>query len=354
MQQLRGCRGQPGLATFPVDFAARADGHGSRRSTRASGWKRSGRRRIGGPPRDRRLPPRRARGLIDDGVHGNRPFVPGAVDLASRIEALAERLTDSLKPLARGRLQLPLELGRATAPAVFRDINPHRWELSGENPVRFLNDLWPAHAGGRRAQPELARARSTRSPAQLDADARAPALPARPGSTGRSSSCAPSSGSTPSMPIYSGGLGVLAGDILKEASDQALEMIGIGLLYRRGYFRQRLDIRGRQQEYWLEPDPKSLPIGARRRRRTARRCMLEVQLYGAAAALPGLAGRRRPRAAAPPRRGGAGERRRRSAGRPARLYEGNRAVRLAQYGLLGIGGRPRPARRSGSSPRSCT
>ena len=56
-----------------------------------------------------------------------------------------------------------------------------------------------------------------------------------------------------SMPIYSGGLGVLAGDILKEASDQGLDMIGIGLLYRRGYFRQRLDIHGRQQEIaWLD------------------------------------------------------------------------------------------------------
>src|SRR5262249_56083525 len=63
-----------------------------------------------------------------------------------------------------------------------------------------------------------------------------------------------------SMPIYSGGLGVLAGDILKEASDQSLQMVGIGLLYRRGYFRQRLDLAGRQQEYWLALDPKSLPL----------------------------------------------------------------------------------------------
>ena len=112
-----------------------------------------------------------------------------------------------------------------------------------------------------------------------------------------------------SMPIYSGGLGVLAGDILKEASDQALEMIGIGLLYRRGYFRQRLDIRGRQQEYWLESDPKSLPI-ARVTSPDGTPLKLEVPLFGKPLALPGLARRRRPRAAAPARRRAAGERRR--------------------------------------------
>src|SRR5262249_10713577 len=62
-----------------------------------------------------------------------------------------------------------------------------------------------------------------------------------------------------SLPIYSGGLGVLAGDILKEASDQALAMVGVGLLYRRGYFRQRLDTQGLQHEYWVDVDPDRLP-----------------------------------------------------------------------------------------------
>ena len=99
--------------------------------------------------RDRRAAPRptapllagRAE-LIDDGVHGNRPFVPGAVDLASRIEALAERLTDSLKPLAAVAYNYRWSWA-ADGAAVFRDINPHRWTLAGGNPVRFLSDLWP-------------------------------------------------------------------------------------------------------------------------------------------------------------------------------------------------------------------
>ena len=71
------------------------------------------------------------------------------------------------------------------------------------------------------------------------------------------------------MPLYSGGLGVLAGDILKEASDQALPLVGVGLLYGRGYFRQRLDLRGRQQEYWLDGQADRLPA-ARITRRTDR------------------------------------------------------------------------------------
>ena len=49
-----------------------------------------------------------------------------------------------------------------------------------------------------------------------------------------------------SLPVYSGGLGVLAGDYLKAASELGLPLVGIGLFYRRGYFRQRLDEADRQ------------------------------------------------------------------------------------------------------------
>ena len=76
---------------------------------------------------------------------------------------------------------------------------------------------------------------------------------------------------------------------------------------------------------------------ARVSRPTDRRSCRRSQVVGPADHLPGLAGRRRPRAAAPARHRAAGERRRRALD-DGRLYEGNRAVRLAQYGLLGIGG----------------
>ena len=62
-----------------------------------------------------------------------------------------------------------------------------------------------------------------------------------------------------SLPVYSGGLGVLAGDILKESSDRAVPLIAVGLMYRHGYFRQRIDGSGWQHEYWVDTDPDRVP-----------------------------------------------------------------------------------------------
>ena len=63
-----------------------------------------------------------------------------------------------------------------------------------------------------------------------------------------------------SLPLYSGGLGILAGDHLKSASDLRLPLIAVGLLYRYGYFRQRLRNDGWQEEYYGETRPDELPI----------------------------------------------------------------------------------------------
>ena len=63
-----------------------------------------------------------------------------------------------------------------------------------------------------------------------------------------------------SMQIYSGGLGVLAGDHCKSASDAALPFIGVGLLYRRGYFRQQIDADGHQEHAQPDLDPAMLPL----------------------------------------------------------------------------------------------
>ncbi|TFH65791.1 MAG: glycosyltransferase family 1 protein [Candidatus Zixiibacteriota bacterium] len=67
-------------------------------------------------------------------------------------------------------------------------------------------------------------------------------------------------GITECLPIYSGGLGVLAGDYLKSASDLGLPLVGIGLLYQRCYFQQYLNADGWQQEYYPEFDFSSLPV----------------------------------------------------------------------------------------------
>jgi len=63
-----------------------------------------------------------------------------------------------------------------------------------------------------------------------------------------------------SLPIYSGGLGVLAGDHLKAASDLGVPLVGIGLFYAKGYFRQRLDKDGWQQEDYFVSDINKLPM----------------------------------------------------------------------------------------------
>jgi len=63
-----------------------------------------------------------------------------------------------------------------------------------------------------------------------------------------------------SLPLYSGGLGVLAGDHLKSASDLGLPVVGIGLFYANGYFRQRLDAAGWQQEDYGTTDLNTLPL----------------------------------------------------------------------------------------------
>ncbi len=62
------------------------------------------------------------------------------------------------------------------------------------------------------------------------------------------------------LPLYAGGLGILAGDYLKAASDLGLPAVGVGLLYQQGYFRQTIDAGGWQHEVYPYNDPGSLPI----------------------------------------------------------------------------------------------
>ncbi len=64
----------------------------------------------------------------------------------------------------------------------------------------------------------------------------------------------------PALPLYAGGLGILAGDFMKGASDLGLPVIGFSLLYKRGYFRQTIDIDGSQQEVYSYNDTLSLPV----------------------------------------------------------------------------------------------
>ena len=62
------------------------------------------------------------------------------------------------------------------------------------------------------------------------------------------------------IPIYGGGLGVLAGDFLKAASDLNLPIVGVGLVYKYGYFTQRINMKGEQEEQFIEFDNHLVPM----------------------------------------------------------------------------------------------
>jgi glycogen phosphorylase len=174
-------------------------------------------------------------------------------------DMLAARLPAPLQPLAAvaGNLWWSWQAGAA---GVFRTIDPDRWESSGHNPVKFLRDG--------RTHRFLEASRDPGLVGRIEALGRAleeelgKALVPVPGVTMErpvAFLCA-EYGLHPSLPIYSGGLGVLAGDVLKEASDRGLPMIAVGLFYRRGFFHQRLDRSGWQHEWWSTADPEELPM----------------------------------------------------------------------------------------------
>ena len=146
----------------------------------------------------------------------------------------------------------------------------------------------------------------------------------------------PEFGITEVLPQYSGGLGILAGDHLKAASDLGVPIIGVGLLYRQGYFRQSLNAAGWQQERYPLLDPNALPLTLLHDEDGPVR--IEVPLAGRTAVRAGLGRPGRPGAAAAARL----RRRARTAATSAevtdRLYGGGTEHRLAQEMLLGIGG----------------
>ena len=67
-------------------------------------------------------------------------------------------------------------------------------------------------------------------------------------------------GLTECLSIFAGGLGILAGDHLKSASDLGVPLVGVGLLYQQGYFRQYLSQSGWQQESYVDNDFHNLPV----------------------------------------------------------------------------------------------
>ena len=147
--------------------------------------------------------------------------------------------------------------------SLFRDLNPTRWRQLNQNPISLLSEI-PLGEIERRATELVLHSRINyvyrRQQEYLNADrtwgaANAGVLRPRPVAY-----FSAEFGLHESLPIYSGGLGVLAGDHIKSASDLDIPLIGIGLFYGQGYFLQRLDQNGWQREEYLQTDVNQLPM----------------------------------------------------------------------------------------------
>ena len=258
--------------------------------------------------------------------------LPGAQEAEERAAEIAWRLPPALAPLARIAFDYRWSWD-PDGPELFRALDPHAWELNARNPLRQLADLTP-HAASIAASHRPTLERIARLAHVLEDDRARPEMPIE-GLGGPVVFVCAEFGVHPSLPIYSGGLGALAGDILKAASDLALPVIGVGLLYRKGYFQQRVDRTGLQHEYWTQIMPDRLPTVQVRDESGApltlsfpfferevafhvwRAEIGRVPLYLLDAELE--------------------ENDPVDRWITARLYEGNPLTRLGQYGLLGLG-----------------
>jgi glycogen phosphorylase len=147
--------------------------------------------------------------------------------------------------------------------ALFRELDPVLWRESGSNPVALLQQI-PIEKLEERAS-ELAmhgrihhayrRMRDYLQSTKTWGARHAGVLAARPVAY-----FSAEFGIHESLPIYSGGLGILAGDHLKSASDLGIPLVAVGLYYDQGYFRQRIDRDGWQHEDYIDLDYKRLPM----------------------------------------------------------------------------------------------
>jgi starch phosphorylase len=146
---------------------------------------------------------------------------------------------------------------------IFREIDPSRWRELVHNPIELLKEI-PIQEFDRRADERVLHSRINyayrRLREYLDqkktwSNRAAGILHARPVAY-----FSAEFGIHESVPIYSGGLGVLAGDHIKSASDLGVPLVGIGLFYDQGYFRQRLSYDGMQEEDYLDVEPAKLPL----------------------------------------------------------------------------------------------
>ncbi|HXN09914.1 MAG TPA: alpha-glucan family phosphorylase, partial [Steroidobacteraceae bacterium] len=140
--------------------------------------------------------------------------------------------------------------------ALFEDLDPELWSQTSGNPRLLLRCVNQAHLERAAADPAY-QERYRQVTGTFDAYLAAPA--SQDDEPLIAYFCA-EYGFHESFPIYSGGLGILAGDHCKAASDERLNFIAVGLLYTRGYFIQSVDSDGVQHANYNETDPRDLPV----------------------------------------------------------------------------------------------
>jgi starch phosphorylase len=147
--------------------------------------------------------------------------------------------------------------------SLFLDLDPSLWNELNHNPISLLNDLPLAKLEARAAELMLHSRVNYAYRRLLEYLEEDRTWGTRHAGVLRPHPVAYFSaefGIHESLPVYSGGLGVLAGDHIKAASDLDIPLVGIGLFYGQGYFRQRLDVGGWQREEYLETDVNQLPM----------------------------------------------------------------------------------------------
>ncbi|HIE39740.1 MAG TPA: alpha-glucan family phosphorylase [Anaerolineales bacterium] len=258
------------------------------------------------------------------------------------MEDLLTTTREKLPPRIEGLADLAYNLWwswRQEARELFRTLDYPLWRATGHNPVRILREIPQERLEEAARDPGFLR--------QFDAVTLAferdltdghlwfpkvyPHLTDRPVAY-----CSAEFGLHRSLPIYSGGLGVLAGDHAKEASDLGVPFFGVGFLYSQGYFCQRLPSHGWQEAIYpplqmedtplrpvMDPQGQQVRVGVRLARREVQAALWEVQvgrvrLFLLDTNLP--------------------ENEPWDRTLTARLYGGDREMRISQEIVLGIGG----------------
>ena len=222
---------------------------------------------------------------------------------------------------------------------VFRRLDYPLWRLTWHNPVRMLERIAPDVVARAITTPEWLDTYD-RALEQLDAARAARDTWYERECQGRNSETfayfSAEFALHQSLPIYAGGLGVLAGDHCKEASDLGVPLIGVGFMYPQGYFRQNMSVDGWQEEIYEQLDWTDAPI-APALTPDGRPCVVAVPL-GHRTVLAAVWRVRAGRVSLYLLDTSLKENAPWDRSLSARLYGGNRDTRVQQEIVLGIGG----------------